>query len=134
MTRPAELFPRARRSSARAGLRGVGVRLSQPQQEEMMSGSYSLRLLGFVVVSAFCLAVGGCSGGVGYDGLTREEGQPVIGLLDQEALGKANVDRLEGKKVKDNTLIVRALYRNADGKRSELLFRVEDGKVTARGF
>ena len=97
-----------------------------------MSGPYSPRALGFIVVTAFCLALSGCGGK--YDGLTKEEGQPVITLLDQEALGKANVDRLEGKKVKDNQLIVRALYRNNEGKKMELLFRVEDGKVTARGF
>jgi len=97
-----------------------------------MSGSYALRLLGFVVVTAFCLAVSGC--GSKYDGLTKEEAQPVVTLLDQEALGHAAVDRLEGKKVKDDVLIVRALYRNNEGEKKELLFRVENGKVTARGF
>src|SRR5690242_19243177 len=60
--------------------------LSQPQQEEMMKGSYSLRLFGCIVVTAFCLAGSGCSGSK-YDGLTKEEGQPVITLLDAEALG-----------------------------------------------
>jgi hypothetical protein len=84
------------------------------------------------VVTAFCLAGSGCSGK--YDGLTQEEGQPVITLLDAEALGKANVDRLEAKKAKDDQLIVRAMYRNNEGKKMELLFRVENGKVTARGF
>ena len=97
-----------------------------------MTGFYSLRVLGYVVVTAFCLAGSGC--GKKYDGLTKEEGQPVITLLDQEALGKANVDRLEGKKVKDDVLIVRALYRTNEGEKKELLFRVENGKVTARGF
>src|SRR5262245_34146263 len=97
----------------------------------MMTGSCSLRLLGFLVI-AFSLAVCGCSGK--YDGLTREEGQPVIALLDAEALGKAAVDRLEGKKVKDDVLIVRAPYRSNEGEKKELLFRVENGKVTARGF
>jgi hypothetical protein len=98
----------------------------------MMSGSHWLRLLGFVVVIAVCVAVSGC--GSKYDGLTKEEAQPVVTLLDQEALGHAAVDRLEGKKVKDNLLIVRALYRNNEGKKMELMFRVENGKVTARGF
>ena len=98
-----------------------------------MSGSHSLRLLGFVVATACCLAVSGC-GGTSYDGLTKEEAQPVVALLDAEALGKANVNRLEGKKVKDDVLIVRALYRNNEGEKKELLFRVENGKVTARGF
>jgi hypothetical protein len=97
-----------------------------------MSGPNLLRLLGFVVVIAFCLAVSGC--GTKYDGLTKEEAQPVVTLLDQEALGHAVVDRLEGKKVKDDVLIVRALYRNDDGKRMELMFRLENGKVTGRGF
>ena len=97
-----------------------------------MSGSHSIHLLGFVVVIAFCVAASGC--GSKYDGLTKEEAQPVVTLLDQEALGKANVDRLEGKKVKDNELIVRALYRNNEGKKMELMFRVDNGKVTARGF
>ena len=96
-----------------------------------MTGSCSFRLLGFLVI-AFSLALSGCSGK--YDGLTKEEGQPVIALLDAEALGKANVDRLEGKKVKDGVLIVRALYRNNEGKKMELLFRVEGDKVTGRGF
>ena len=98
-----------------------------------MTQSCSLRLLGYVVVTAFCLAGSGC-GKKMYDGLTKEEGQPVITLLDQEALGKATVDRLEGKKVKEDLLIVRALYRNNEGEKKELLFRVENGKVTARGF
>ncbi len=97
-----------------------------------MSGSYSLRLLGLVVVIAFCLAVSGC--GSKYDGLTEAEAQPVVTLLDQEALGHAAVDRLEGKKVKDNVLIVRALYRNNEGQKMELMFRQENGKVTGRGF
>jgi hypothetical protein len=44
------------------------------------------------------------------------------------------VDRLEGKKVKDDLLIVRALYRNNEGTKMELLFRQENGKVTGRGF
>jgi hypothetical protein len=84
------------------------------------------------VVIGFCLAVSGCGGK--YDGLTKEEAQPVVNLLDQEALGHAPVDRLEGKKVKDNELIVGALYRNNEGKKMELMFRVENGKVTGRGF
>src|SRR5262245_30596840 len=96
----------------------------------MMTGSYSLRLLGYVVATGFCLAGSGC--GKKYDGLTKEEGQPVITLLDQEALGKAAVDRLEGKKVKDGVLIVRALYRTNEGEKNELLFRVENGTVKAR--
>jgi len=96
-----------------------------------MSGSYSLRLLGFVVAIAFCLAVSGC--GSKYDGLTKEEAQPVVALLDQEALGQAKIDRLEGKKTQDNVLIVRALYRNNEGQKMELMFRVENGKVTGRG-
>jgi hypothetical protein len=97
-----------------------------------MSRSYSLRLLGFVVATAFCLAVTAC--GNKYDGLTKEEAQPVVTLLDQEAPGHADVDRLEGKKVKDNVLIVRALYRNNEGKKMELVFRQENAKVAARGF
>ena len=66
--------------------------------------------------------------------LTKEEAQPVVTLLDQEALGHATVDRLEGKKVKDDVQIVRALYHNNEGQKMELMFRVEGGKVTGRGF
>jgi uncharacterized protein (TIGR03067 family) len=57
----------------------------------------------------------------------------VVTLLDQESLGEAVVDRLEGKKVKDDVLIVRALYRIKDGKQMELMFRLKNGKVTSRG-
>lgn len=95
-----------------------------------MSGTNARRFLGVIVL---CLTTTGCSGGGKYDGLTKEEGQPVIDLLNKEALGKANVDRLEGLKVKD-VLIVRALYRTGEGKKAELVFRVENGKVTGRGF
>jgi len=98
----------------------------------MMSAFNSLHSLGYVLAIAFCLAASGC--GSKYDGLTKEEGQPVVALLDEEALGKANVDRLEGKKVKDNEFIVRALYRNNEGRKMELMFRLENGKVTSRGF
>jgi hypothetical protein len=98
----------------------------------MMSGAYSRRLLGFVVVTAFSLAFIGCDSK--YDGLTKEEAQPVVALLNSEFVKDSDLDRLEGKKVKDKTLIVRALYRNNDGKKLELMFRVEDGKVTGRGF
>ena len=97
-----------------------------------MSRSCSLRLLACVVATACCLAVSGC--GSKYDGVSKEEAQPVVTLLDQEALGHANVDRLEGKKVKEDVLIVRALYRNNEGKKMELMFRLENGKVTGRGF
>ena len=97
-----------------------------------MSKFRSFRLLRIVVVISCCLAVSGC--GSKYDGLTKEEAQPVVALLNSEFVKDSDLDRLEGKKVKDKTLIVRALYRNNDGKKLELMFRVEDGKVTGRGF
>ena len=97
-----------------------------------MSKFRSFRLLRIVVVISCCLAVSGC--GSKYDGLTKEEAQPVVALLNSEFVKDSDLDRLEGKKVKDKTLIVRALYRNNEGKKMELMFRVENGKVTARGF
>lgn len=98
-----------------------------------MSTSHSFRLCGAVVLLALCMAVGGC--GTKYDGVSKEESQPVVDLLLEEGMGQAAVDRVEGKKVKDDLIIVRALYQNkAEGRKMELLFRVESGKITGRGF
>ena len=91
----------------------------------------------FVEVSGLLPMCG--HGTIGTITIALEEGliQPKTpGFIRMEApAGLVLIEyKLEGKKVKDDVLIVRALYRNNDGEKKELLFRVENGKVTARGF
>jgi len=92
-----------------------------------MTGAYSLRLLGYVVVTACTVLRGsGYLRKQKYDGLTRARGRPASHspLLDQEALvGRQPWTAWKGRRSRMTVLIVRArCIRTNEGEKKELIF------------